>query len=344
MNKEKLKLTRERMVKMLFHVWRQFDDQYYAGVAAQVAYFFLMASVPTLVVLSQLMGIFDVSLDFIRAWVTRHMDDSVVSIMNGLFDASNVGATNVLMIALALWAASSLEFSLARLTSYTISDGRYRFNFFRERFLAIPTAFFAIVAIAFSLVIFVYGETFLYKVAGNKRFVGYLLDLKGLMLFGLFFVMILVNYYILPRIKVPIRAVIPGAVMATFGITIATVIYSMYIGRASNYDLLYGSFASIIAMMLWFYIISWIICIGMMFNKAWDDVMERDRLTPAKIREYLLQQSNENSHILLNKYIDSEGRARDNYETIAVRASCRFIKGYKKELEERKRKDARKLL
>lgn len=341
---EKLPLTFDRLVKMIFHVWRQFDDQHYAGIAAQIAYFFLMASVPTLVVLSQLLGVFDVSLDFIRAWATEHMDAAMSKFVMGLFDASNVGVTNFFMIILALWAASGLEFSLARITSYTISEGRYRFNFFVERFLAIPTALLAIVAIAFSLVIYVYGESYLAKIFANYPVLQFIFNMKGIMLFAIFFVMVLVNYYILPRIRVPFRSIIPGAVVATFGIVIATKIYSQYIERASNYDVLYGSFASVIAMMLWFYIISWVLCIGMMFNKSWDDIMERGRLTPDKIKEYLYNASKKDSHILLNKYIDNEGRARDNYESIAVKASCIFVKGYKEELEARKRKDIRKLL
>ncbi|MDD6096086.1 MAG: YihY/virulence factor BrkB family protein [Firmicutes bacterium] len=341
---DKLPVTGERLKNMVFHVWRQFDDQYYQGIAAQIAYFFLMASVPSLVVLSQLLGVFDVSLDFIRTWIESHLDSHMSSMVLGLFDASNVGVTNVLLIALALWAASSLECSLARLTSYTISEGRYRFNFMVERFLAIPTALLAIVAIAFSLVIYVYGENFLYRAFGNNEFLAWIIQMKSVLLMSLFFVMILVNYYILPRIRVPLKSLIPGAVVATFGITIATWVYSMYIERASNYNLLYGSFANIIAMMLWFYIISFVICIGMMFNKAWDDVLKRNRLTPPRIKEYLIKASKKDSHILLNKYIDSEGRERDNYESIAVKASLRYVKGYREELEEKRKKDIRKLL
>ena len=213
-----------------------------------------------------------------------------------------------------------------------------------ERFLAIPTALLAIVAIAFSLVIYVYGENFLYKAFGNNELLAWIFQIKSVLLMALFFVMILVNYYILPRIRVPLRSLIPGAIVATFGIAVATWLYSIYIEKSSNYNLLYGSFANIIAMMLWFYIISCVICVGMMFNKAWDDVLKRNRLSPQRIKEYLIKASKKDSHILLNKYIDSEGRARDNYESIAVKASCRFVKGYREELEEKRKKDIRKLL
>lgn len=333
------KLNMDRAVRMFFNVLRQFDDQYYAGTAAQIAYFFLMASVPTLVVLSQFLGLFDVSLDFIQSWIADNLDIQMAKVVMGLFDASSVGLTNVLMVILALWAASSLEFSLARLTSYTISEGKYRFNFFEERFFAIPTAILAIIAIAFSLVIYVYGETFLYMIFGHNYLLTSILEMKGLLLFILFFIMILVNYYILPRIRVPLMSVMPGAILATFGIAFATKLYSLYIEKSTRYDLLYGSLANIIAMMLWFYIIAWVVCIGMMFNKAWDQEMERNRLTPRRIKAYLIAASKKDSHILINKYIDSDGRTTDKYETLAVKLSCIFVKGYREELESKRNKN-----
>ena len=74
------------------------------------------------------------------------------------------------------------------------------------------------------------------------------------------------------------RAVLPGSIVATIGIMIVTWFYSLYISRATNYNLLYGAFSNIVALMLWFYLISWVLCIGMMFNKSWDIHMQRTQL------------------------------------------------------------------
>ena len=35
---QKLPITWKRLLKVCFHLWRQFDDPYYAGFAAQIAY------------------------------------------------------------------------------------------------------------------------------------------------------------------------------------------------------------------------------------------------------------------------------------------------------------------
>ncbi len=333
-NSKKLPLTWARLRKVCFHLWRQFDDPYYAGFAAQIAYFFFMSSVPMLIVLTQVLGIFDISMDFIRIWLENHLSHQMSAFMESLFTASSATLSNVVLIALALWASSSLAFSLSRLTTYTLSYGRYRFNFFTERAKAIPIAMLSILAVASSLIVYVYGETIAARVFHSTFAAELIASLRTPLLGLMFFTIILSNYYLLPRIRVPVRAILPGAVVATFGIMLVTWIYSLYTARATNHNLLYGAFSSIVAMMLWFYMISWVLCIGMMFNKSWDIHMRRGRLTPAKIREYLINQYPVNGEEMFNKLIIGEYDMEDpSLDSIAVRFSRKFDPGYKEKRE-----------
>ncbi len=331
---KKLHLTWKRVLKICFHLWRQFDDQYYAGFAAQIAYFFFMASVPMLIVLTQVLGIFDVSMDFIRDWLEMHLSTEMGSFLQSLFSASSTALSSFFMILLALWASSSLAFSLSRLTTYTLSYGRYRFSFFTERLKAIPIAAFSILAVAITVVGYVYGDLIARRVLQNTYIEGLISDLRTPILAGLFFIVILANYYLLPRIRVPVSAVLPGAVVATIGILIVTWLYSLYISKATNYNVLYGAFSNIVAMMLWFYLISWVLCIGMMFNKSWDIHMRRGRLTPAKIKEYLLKQYGANGEEKWNKLIIGDYDMVDrSLDSIAVRMSRKFDPGYDEKRE-----------
>jgi len=331
---KKLHLTWKRVLKICFHLWRQFDDQYYAGFAAQIAYFFFMASVPMLIVLTQVLGIFDVSMDFIREWLEMHLSTEMGSFLKNLFSASSTALSSFFMILLALWASSSLAFSLSRLTTYTISYGRYRFSFFTERLKAIPIAALSIIAVAVTVIGYVYGELIARRVLQNTYIEGLISGLRTPVLAVLFFFVILANYYLLPRIRVPVRAILPGAIFATIGIMIVTWFYSLYISRATNYNVLYGAFSNIVAMMLWFYLISWVLCIGMMFNKSWDIHMRRGRLTPAKIKEYLIKQYGSNGEEMWNKLIIGEYDMVDrSLDSMAVRFSRKFDPGYDEKRE-----------
>lgn len=334
-NKAKLPLTWKRARKIGFHLWRQFDDPYYAGFAAQIAYFFFMSSIPMLIVLTQVLGIFDISMDFIRIWLETHLSSEMNSFLEGLFTASSsVAVSNFFLILLAIWASSSLAFSLSRLTTYTLSYGRYRFNFFTERVKIIPVSLLFIIAVASTMIIYVYGTVISSRVFHNQFIVDLIASLRTPILGLLFFLMILTSYHMLPRIKVPYSAVLPGAVFATIGIMAVTWLYSLYTERTTNHNILYGAFSNIVAMMLWFYLISWVLCIGMMFNKSWDIHMRRGRLTPAKIKEYLMMQYPVNGDEMFNKLIIGEYDMADrSLDSIAVRFSRKFDPGYEEKRE-----------
>lgn len=334
-DKGKLPLTWDRAKKVGFHLWRQFDDPYYAGFAAQIAYFFFMSSIPMLIVLTQVLGIFDISMDFIRIWLETHLSSQMNSFLEGLFTASSsVAVSNFFLILLAIWASSSLAFSLSRLTTYTLSYGRYRFNFFTERVKIIPVSLLFIIAVASTMIIYVYGTVISSRVFHNQVIVDLIASLRTPILGLLFFLMILTSYHMLPRITVPYSAVLPGAIFATVGIMAVTWLYSLYTERSTNHNILYGAFSNIVAMMLWFYLISWVLCIGMMFNKSWDIHMRRGRLTPAKIKEYLLMQYPVNGEEMFNKLIIGEYDMADrSLDSIAVRFSRKFDPGYEEKRE-----------
>lgn len=331
---KKRRLTWKRFLNICFHLWRQFDDPYYAGFAAQIAYFFLMSAVPMMIVLTQVLGIFDISMDFIREWLEAHLSTEMGSFLQSIFNASSTGLSNVFMMVLAVWASSSLAFSLSRLTTYIISYGKYRYNFFTERLKAIPMALLTVLTVAIALIVYVYGELVSKQLLRNARVYELISELRTPLLLLVFFIFILAAYYILPRIRVPIQAVLPGAVIATLGIMIVTWFYSLYISRATNYNIIYGAFSNIVAMMLWFYLISWVLCIGMMFNKSWDIHMRRGRLTPAKIREYLLKQYGANGEEMWNRLIIGEYDMADrSLDSLAVRMSRKFDPGYNEKRE-----------
>ncbi|HKK95493.1 MAG TPA: YihY/virulence factor BrkB family protein [Anaerovoracaceae bacterium] len=326
------KFRNNKYVRIGFHIWKQFDDPYYQGFAAQLAYFFFMSSVPTIIVISQLLGVFDVSLDFLNSWIDSYVDSEVKSTLTVLFDSSSVVLTNILLIVLSLWAASSLQFGLARISNYTLTSGTYKFNFFRERIMAIPTAIFSLFAISFAIIIFIQGgnilNDFVDTVFHMNVITNFLLLLRWPLAMGLYLVMVILNYYLLPRIRVPIKSIVPGAIVASLGMLIVTVVYSFYANNISNYNIIYGSLANIVILMFWFYFISWVLIIGVMFNKAWDKIMEKHRLTPEKLKEYLKRQegsekdSNGNHIIDINKmekdleYINrNKNKTGDNYDS-----------------------------
>ncbi len=66
-----------------------------------------------------------------------------------------------------------------------------------------------------------------------------------------------------PNTKVPWRAALVGAMVAGLGWDLASAGFTWYLTSGiATYELVYGSLGAIVALMLWFYIISLVILYG----------------------------------------------------------------------------------
>ena len=84
--------------------------------------------------------------------------------------------------------------------------------------------------------------------------------------FLLIYFFIKIVYTIVPSVRIKSSSVTKGAIFTTIGWMIATFIYSMYVSNFARYDIFYGSLSSIIVLMIWVYILSNILVIGITIN------------------------------------------------------------------------------
>ena len=91
--------------------------------------------------------------------------------------------------------------------------------------------------------------------------------LRFLLLGGIFF-MIIWAVYALSKRKIDRYRTFPGALLATIGIVVMSLVFSIFIGASAKYPLVYGSLASIILLMFWLFICCQIIYSGAAFNIA----------------------------------------------------------------------------
>lgn len=78
-------------------------------------------------------------------------------------------------------------------------------------------------------------------------------------------VIALIYHHGVPRTQ-PWHRVLPGSVLATVLWFVSTIIFGVYLRRFANYNAIYGSVATAIALLIWLYIVSIVILVGAEFN------------------------------------------------------------------------------
>lgn len=74
--------------------------------------------------------------------------------------------------------------------------------------------------------------------------------------------------YSIPDIKQKIKDVIQGAVFVTFGWIVVSYGFKIYTDRFADYQTVYKTFASIIIFVIWIYLLSYVLIIGIVINRA----------------------------------------------------------------------------
>ena len=264
-----------RFIHMVFLGIREYQDPYYQGIAAQLAFYFMLSIVPTLLVLSQFLGLMDISLDFVEELINRYVKSDMGATLKYLVNYRPLAGTNITLIIMAVWAASRVQFSLTRITDYTYSSGKDTGNYWKDRVRAMLTLVITIITISLIIVAFIYGQLVVrsvLKLVVHGELFELLYDLlKWPIAGGCYFMVVSFNYYVLPTQRRKYKEILPGSIFTAIGMLAVTIGYSAYASKAVNYDLIYGSLASIVALMFWFYFLSWVLCLGILINKVWMD-------------------------------------------------------------------------
>jgi membrane protein len=86
-----------------------------------------------------------------------------------------------------------------------------------------------------------------------------------LVAFLLILAVFLLLYKLIPNTRTYWRDIWPGAFLAAFLFEIARALFILYINNFANYQLIYGSIASIIVLVVWIYYSAFIMILGAVF-------------------------------------------------------------------------------
>lgn len=249
-----------------------------SGLAAQLAYLFLLSLFPFLIFSITLLGHSSIKADDVINLVKRFVPFETASIIadnvRSVLAGRNTGLLSFGAIA-AMWFASSALNSIINVLDkcYEVTEGR---SFLKSRAVAIALTFMMIPAILVSLLLPVFGEKIGRLIFSYMGLSSVFLTLWNVARWVFSFcVMIGVLagiYYFAPNKRLRFKGVLAGALFATVGWHIVSWCFSYYVNHIGNYSAIYGSLGSIIVLMVWFYVVALLILLGGVLNSTLDSV------------------------------------------------------------------------
>lgn len=251
-------------VKRAFATFNQMEMRVLPG---NVAFFFVMALIPMITIVAVIVSYFSISIEslieFVQSIIPGEAGNLIVDVISGKGFDSSIGAFNVI----ALFVASNGTFAIinASNTLYQVHDS----DTLKDRIKSVLLLFILLLLIVFLIIVPMFGEKIL-SLFGTGSMVEKIRLIYQIARWPFTFFLIYFNlkliYTIAPSKTIPSSSTTYGAMFTTVIWTIATAIFSYYLKYFANYNVIYGNLSSIIILMMWLYIISYVFVMGIAIN------------------------------------------------------------------------------
>jgi len=257
---------------------REFGDDDLTGMAAEMAYSFLFALFPLLLLSAAVIGMIggvlgrqDLLVEamariapFVPAPVAELFEATILDLIT-----ERAGAIALFGLLLALWGAASGVGALMKGLNRAYGVARARLSWRRQAVGAVATLLIAPLGLAL-LLLSVVGHiltTWLGAITGMSELVALLVAaLQTPFTFVVFFAGMTFVYWALPAVPQRYRNVMPGSLLAALGWSVITHAFGVYIADIDQYRAAYGIFGAAIAFLLWLYLVGLVILVGAEVN------------------------------------------------------------------------------
>lgn len=253
---------------------RRWFDHHVARDSAALTYYLLFAIFPLLIFLNNLVGLLSYDLDALLVMLARVIPRDVVDLLGQyLVYVSRVSSRTLLWFSAVFTiyfpfrAANALFLSVRKAYGAGMPTGfvRYQLRVLLFTLLLIVAIFFTVFASTIGNRVLDFVSRYIYlndlsiRLWSRLRFV-----FVGAVMFA-----VIALLYALALDKHPAkRGIWPGVLTALVAWIVVSMLYSLYVERAANYSVIYGSIGTIIVLLLWLYLTAALLIMGAEFNSV----------------------------------------------------------------------------
>ncbi|MCK1985486.1 MULTISPECIES: YihY/virulence factor BrkB family protein [Peribacillus] len=273
-----------KSIKFSKNLIKEIKEDRVTGLAAEQAYYYLLALFPLLILLLSLLPYLNIdiqtALDTIKTFMPAETMEVIEKNIINILSERNGGLLTFGFLG-TIWSASNgmNAFIHSMNIAYDVEETR---NFIKARFISIILTLGLVVAFIVMLGLPVFGKVIIdlvQQVIPIPEETQILFSLLRWVIAVVVISLVLAFLYrFAPNKSFPIKHVIPGAVTATvlwLGISLG---FSFYVSNFANYSSTYGSLGGVIILMLWLYLSGLIFVIGGEINA----ILHRQNSIPKK--------------------------------------------------------------
>ncbi|ASN03922.1 YihY/virulence factor BrkB family protein [Virgibacillus necropolis] len=251
---------------------RFFAERFY-DQSAQMAYYFMLSLFPFLISIFTLISFLPFDLKNILVLIEPFAPSETYKVISSTLESVlNKGQGQWLSFSLiaAFWLASMAIQSLVRSLNKAYQIRRESFflmGIVNDLLLTLGI----MIILSFSLLVPIVEDIIRTFVLPRMRIQDSLFDLWFIAKWGIgtlfLYFFFLVLYKVVPSIRLSWKMVFPGAVFATIGWQVVSIVFSNYVS-ISNYSMFYGQLYNMIILMIWFYLTAVVLLIGGLINAS----------------------------------------------------------------------------
>lgn len=236
-----------------------------------LAFFIILSIFPILMLIGIVASYFSVSIEGITSTISAALPSGVEKLLLPYIQAGAFPRNILISTIFAFILASNGTHALilASNSLYDIKNSSY----LRRRIKALFLILLLIVLFIFMISFLTYGNqlfTYILKSVSygpvNELLYYFFAFIKWPIAMFIIYLAMKLIYVLSPDGKIYSSTTSIGALFSTIGFTVATAIFSFYVNNFSTYDIYYGSIATIVTLMIWIYILSFILVIGIAIN------------------------------------------------------------------------------
>ena len=262
---------KQKIIKYFKTLFKILKKPEMAILPSNIAFNIILAIIPTLTIIALIASSFDISISMVEKLIASIMPEEVseiiIDVISGKGFDKTVGLSNLIAFILASNGAYAI---------ITASDTLYKTNNkdnIKKRITSLVIITIIITLLLFLVVVPVFGENIInlmHKAKILENYIDEIVLVYNIIKWPVTLLIIYFNikliYTIAPSKKIKSKETTYGALFTTIMWIVATIIFKLYLQYFARYDILYGNLSSIIILLVWCYVLSYIFVLGLAIN------------------------------------------------------------------------------